>query len=424
MAFLGLSGSIVNEVGKTVSGWVKNPFNRNFFYWYFFPALAFILFHQFVIRPLAFNEHPPSLIDYANRAFATPAPAAEGEAAPAEETALPEATATPAPSDFALPEDTGSSGDYFTALFIGFLGADLFTYILVPFVMAIGLNAIAFQITRFYEGFTWPLSWLLAPFKLKNLAKSKELYGPLAEKRLKYLALYRAERKAAEAEAAAPPGAEALAPVDAPKAKELQKQLKDIKREIQTLHEAMEKKGSLQSLPCDPNRVTGAALGNTLAVAEEYPFDRYGIDSVLFWPRLRAELDEQTLLPLDTAKGQVDGMLNFSMLSHLAMVESIAVIFFIPVALRGEAWRVWALIGVAVVAAFVGFAAYRGAVGAAAAMGSMLRTYFDYHRDKVLEKFSLRRPDKLEDEKIIWYKLSAFLRRGESFYFPEDTEND
>ena len=40
MAFLGLSSSIVGEVSKTVSGWVQNPFNRNFFYWYFFPALA------------------------------------------------------------------------------------------------------------------------------------------------------------------------------------------------------------------------------------------------------------------------------------------------------------------------------------------------------------------------------------------------
>jgi preprotein translocase subunit SecY len=80
------------------------------------------------------------------------------------------------------------------------------------------------------------------------------------------------------------------------------------------------------------------------------------------------------------------------------------------------------VMAVAVVAFIVGYAAYRSAVGAAASMGSLMRTYFDYHRDKVLAKFSLKRPDTLEDEKIVWYKLGAFLRRGESFYFPEEAE--
>lgn len=431
MAFLGLSSSIVGEVGKTVSGWVQNPFNRNFLYWYFFPALAFILFHQFVIRQVAFGETPPNPVEYANRAFATPAPGPEGqgldsgtEAAPAGDVgSAPAATGTPEPSNFALPRDTGSSGDYFTALLFSFLGVDLFDYVLVPFVIAIGLNAIAFQITRFYEGFVPPISWLLAPLKFRNARRSKELYGPLFEKRLKYLELYRAERKATAAEASSPGGE---APAGTSKAGELKTQLRDIKREIQVLHEAVEKWSGGDSLPNDQNRVAATAFGNTLASAEEYAFDRYGMDSVLFWPRLRAELDEPTLLPLDTAKARVDGMLNVSALSYIAAVYAVAAIFFIPPALSGpdQAWRIWVLIGVAAAAVLVGFAAYRGAVGAASNMGAMMRSYFDHYRDKVLEKFGLRRPDKLEDEKIIWYKLGAFIRRGESFYFPEEAEAD
>lgn len=417
MAFLGLSSSIVNEVGKTVGGWVKNPFNRTFFYWYFFPALAFILFHQFVIRPAAFNEQPPNPIEYANKAFAVPVPAPEGSESPS-----PEATAAPETPALALPPSDAAVSDYFVALLFSFLGADLFDYVLAPFVMAIALNAIAFQLTRFYEGFVPPLSWLVAPLKRRSIAQSKELYGPMFSKRLEYLKLYREERKLAKAEAAAPPGADALAPAGTPKAKDVRRQLGDLKREIQGLHEKIEAKGGSQSLPSELNRVTGTALGNTLAVTEEYPFDRYGMDAVLFWPRLRAELDEQTLLPLDSAKGVVDGMLNFSLLACIAAIESIVVIFFIPAGLRGEPWRVWALAGCAAAALIVGYAAYRGAVGAAASMGALMRTYFDYHRDKVLAKFGLKRPDTLEDEKVVWYKLGAFLRRGESFYFPEEAE--
>jgi hypothetical protein len=308
-------------------------------------------------------------------------------------------------------------------LLFSFLGVDLFDYILVPFVLAIGLNAIAFQITRFYEGFVPPASWLLAPLKARNRARSKAVYGPLAEKRLKYLELYRAERKAAAAEAANP-GGEALAPVGAPKAADLRVQLRDIRREIQALHEAAEKKSGGDGLPNDPDRVAATDLGNALAAAEEYAFDRYGMDSVLFWPRLRAELDDQTLLPLDTSKGRVDGLLNVSALAYIAAVYSLAAVYFIPAALRGpqDAWRVWALTGAAVAALLVGYGAYRGAVGAASNMGAMMRSYFDHYRDKVLEKFGLKRPDRLEDEKIIWYKLGAFIRRGESFYFPEEAE--
>jgi len=426
MAYLGLSSAVVAEVGKTVGSWVKNPFNRQFFYWYFFPVLIFIFFHQFAIRPTAFDEHPPSPIEYANRAFpATPTPAPEGatpesEPAPLGEAATPEAT--PAPSDFQVPEDTGTSGDYFTSLLIGFLGVDLFEYVLIPFVMGVGLNAVAFQITLLYTGRMWPISWLLAPLWAANSAKSKKLYSALPKLRNEYLELFVAAARAKKKEADSPPGADALKPVGQPTAADLRKKAKAMERTIQAKHEEIEKTAPKQTVPVEPSRVAATALGNTLAVAEEYPFQTYGIDSELFWPRLRAELDAETLAPIDSAKSVVDGMLNFSLLAFIATVESIAVIFMIPSELRADIWRVWALIGFAVLGVLIGFGAYRGAVGAASNMGMLMRGYFDYHRDKVLAKFNLKRPDTLEEEKIVWYRLAAFLRRGESFYFPEEAE--
>src|SRR5574341_617007 len=256
MSYLGLSSAIVGEVGKTVSGWVKNPFNHLFFYWYFFPVLIFILFHQFVIRPAAFNQHPPNPIDYANQAFA----AASGGAEP-----TPGPTDQPPQSEFTLPSGDAAAGDYFVGLLVSFLGVDLFNYVLIPFVVGVGLNAVAYHITLFYTGRLWPLSWLLAPFKARNTAKSKALYGNLPEMRQEYLRLYRAAQKAGQDEAQRVPGGDS--PAGAPKGSDLQQQVKELKRKIQDRHDEIEKKGRAQSLPMTAEWVAATALGNTLAAA-------------------------------------------------------------------------------------------------------------------------------------------------------------
>ncbi|MBI3361812.1 MAG: hypothetical protein HY023_11955, partial [Chloroflexi bacterium] len=63
---------------------------------------------------------------------------------------------------------------------------------------------------------------------------------------------------------------------------------------------------------------------------------------------------------------------------------------------------------------------YRAGVSAARSMGGQLQIFFDYYRGKVLERFGLALPDDLAQEKVIWLRLAAFLRRGEPFYFPAE----
>lgn len=389
MSFLGISSSIVNQAGNTIGGWLKNPFNRSFFFWYYFPALAYILFNRFLVLPVAFGISPPNFVDYANTVLATQ------------------------PNNPAAPDST--PGAYFVGLLIDLLGADVLWFIVAPFVIGVMLHALSFQITRLYEGFVPPLSWLLKPWQTRNLKLSHELYGPLSAKRLEYLRLHRAEQKLA---ADKKPSAEEKKTLD-----DTRRQLRELRRDIQALHETAEAKADMQQLPADPKRVTATALGNTLAVSEEYAFDRYGIDSVLFWTRLRAELDDETLQPIDSAKGVLDGMLNFSVLAYIGATEAIVVMFFRkPVALT-EPLPVVILLASALLSLAVGYNAYRGGVNAAYNMGQLLRTYFDYYRTKVLDKFGIKKPDSLEEEKLVWFKLGAFLRRGESFYFPKDTDD-
>jgi hypothetical protein len=49
-----------------------------------------------------------------------------------------------------------------------------------------------------------------------------------------------------------------------------------------------------------------------------------------------------------------------------------------------------------------------------------MRTAFDYYRGNVLQRLNLQMPNDLEEERVLWLKLAAFIRRGESFYFPTE----
>jgi len=70
--------------------------------------------------------------------------------------------------------------------------------------------------------------------------------------------------------------------------------------------------------------------------------------------------------------------------------------------------------------AVIGYGAYRAAVASARAVGNAMRTAFDYYRGNILQRFNLKMPNDLEEERVLWLKLAAFIRRGESFYFPTE----
>jgi len=53
-----------------------------------------------------------------------------------------------------------------------------------------------------------------------------------------------------------------------------------------------------------------------------------------------------------------------------------------------------------------------------------MRTAFDYYRGNVLRRFNLKMPNDIEEERVVWLKLSAFIRRGESFYYPSEFRAD
>lgn len=183
----------------------------------------------------------------------------------------------------------------------------------------------------------------------------------------------------------------------------------------------------------DIDRVGATELANTLALAEEYPFERYAIDTAVFWPRLTAEIEPEKLDALKTSFGALNGFLNLSLLLYLAAFELVVVGIMVaggwlqnaagPAALP-RPWLAVGLIAIGLLSSLLAYGAYRAAVGAARSVGNAMRTAFDYYRGNILNRFHLQMPSDIEAERVVWLKLAAFIRRGESFYYPSEFRID
>jgi hypothetical protein len=372
----GISTSIFNEAGGLVKGWLKNPLNASFFYWYFLPAVGFELLQMFIILPVM---------------------------------------GQPAPNVFSV-EVSKSAG--LADLILQVLSARFLSLILLPLVFGVLLSALAGAVLRFYQGRLSITRFLFQPWLKRNQARSREFYGPLLNLRRQYLF-------------AVSQGVRLTNDDSQEKAEQITEAeqallIETLKAEIQALHERLETTSTGHELPVDPDRAGPNDLANTLAVAEEYPFERYSMDTSVFWPRLSAEIEPERLESMTASFGMMNGLLNLSLLSCLWAIECLVVStgviagWFKPLApsawLTHPTWVVLAML----LAVVVGFATYRAAVGAARSVGNSLRTAFDYYRGNVLRRFNLKMPNDIEDERVVWLKLAAFIRRGETFYYPSE----
>lgn len=374
---LGISTSVFNEAGGLVKDWLKNPWKAGFLYWYFLPAAGFVLLQLFIIGP---------------------------------------ALGYPAPVVFRIEAGTSKSA---IDLLLQVLSPKFFAIIILPLVAGVILSALASTTLRLYQG----TSFLTRPFFRKRLARnqcrSSELYGPLHAKRRQYLFLATQDLRLftieneERAEFVPESDREALAD--------------QLKKEIQDLHEKIEEISTARELPIDPIRVGANDLANTLAAAEEYPFERYSMDAAVFWPRLSAEIDPKKLESLTTSFAAMNGLLNLSLMSWIFGIESLIV----GVGTLAD-WKPFGepqlqpewLFVCAIASTVVGMGAYRAAVSAARSVGDAMRTAFDYYRSDVLRRFNLAIPEDIEQERVVWLKLGAFIRRGESFYYPSQARRE
>lgn len=281
------------------------------------------------------------------------------------------------------------------------LSIDL-TIILMPVIIGIFLLSLNSIVIRFYEGKYGLLQrGILYPLQRFNVACSQKLFGEILGYKDAYL--------------------EALAEFNQAKTHQeiitAQQKLDSLTLKLKGAFEGIEHKNARQILPMRKKLVTPTALGNAAAIIEERPFNLYGIDSVLIWPRLRPLLLETAPELVDQMVNQkiiLDMLLNLSLLTGIFAMETIFTLRF------GNFSYGTTLLVISLSSLVLFWLFYKAGVSAMWSLGNFISIAFDYHRHLVLKKFGFKIPENLHDEQIIWLKLAAFLRRGDLFYWPQN----
>ena len=146
------------------------------------------------------------------------------------------------------------------------------------------------------------------------------------------------------------------------------------------------------------------SLGNVIAAFEDYPWDRYGIDAVIMWPRLLPILTQENYtLYVEREKAGLDFAVNLSALLGILSIEmAYTGLLFVP---DYWTWLLWSALMLA-----LSYVVYRTGIPAAYSWGLTVRAAFDLYRYHLLKALHGRPPLNFETEVSQWRKFSAFFR--------------
>jgi hypothetical protein len=149
-------------------------------------------------------------------------------------------------------------------------------------------------------------------------------------------------------------------------------------------------------------------LGNVLRAGENRAGGRYGLLTVVTWPRLYPLLPEKTAGIVDDQRDQLDLASRFCVVCLLGAAVSLGL-------LVTHGW--WLLVPAAALA--LGWISYRAAIAAALQYAVGLETAYDLHRVELLRALHLRLPTDSTSERKTNEALSTFLLQGPAFAEPE-----
>jgi hypothetical protein len=167
-----------------------------------------------------------------------------------------------------------------------------------------------------------------------------------------------------------------------------------------------------REFPTDPDVFLPTGLGNALLAAENYSRERYGLDSVFFWPRLYLLMPADVRKEVDAARLALDQSVVIATLSFLT--SFLALVMGLAGCLSVAVWA--PTVGGT---ALLGLMTYRSAVAAAVTFGDLVRSVPDLFRRDLLTKMGLTPPETPDAEKALWTAFSMFLRLGFT-----DTDDD
>lgn len=157
--------------------------------------------------------------------------------------------------------------------------------------------------------------------------------------------------------------------------------------------------------PLSRNQVMATRLGNVLRAAERYPYDRYGADAVLVWPRLYPLLPESVITSIAQAREALEFLLVLSALATAFGVLS-GIYLLVVVA------PVWLFLVCFWGAPAVALLAYRSSLGAALLYAEVVRSAFDLYRLDLLTVMRLPAPADADAERQRWKEVNKLILRN------------
>jgi hypothetical protein len=159
-------------------------------------------------------------------------------------------------------------------------------------------------------------------------------------------------------------------------------------------------------LPDTEEWILPTRLGNVIRCFERYSSLAYGMDAIVFWPRLVAKIDSGFASTIDEAKTAFDFMLNLSFLSALTCLAAIGIGLAIPVPIEWHFFFPW--LWRAGFFFFLSVVFYNLAINRALAWGVQVRAAFDLYRLDLLTALGYQqKPLSYQEERALWFKLSS-----------------
>jgi hypothetical protein len=158
----------------------------------------------------------------------------------------------------------------------------------------------------------------------------------------------------------------------------------------------------LSHYPRDSEQVLPTLLGNVLRRAETSAGERYGLATVLSYPRLYQHLSQRLEGEINNQVRLLDASAAF------VLVFAVAGVISMPIIWRPDAWLLLPI--TFLLAALV---AYRGALRAARLYAELLHTAYDLHRFDMIKSMHRRLPETPGQEDTDNKELTAFLFQGQ-----------
>jgi hypothetical protein len=163
--------------------------------------------------------------------------------------------------------------------------------------------------------------------------------------------------------------------------------------------------------PYSAERIRPTRLGNVLTAAEEYAYEMYRLDTVLWWPRLIPLLPDLVRSQIDAALTPLLALLNLSTLFLLLTVVALSSGLY--------EMNIVLFLGGSLACLAISRLCYTAAVVQGSDYGQQIRVAFDLYRVEILRQMRLPVPENHREEAALWDSLNKWI-----YYYSPPPEND